>query len=124
MPVTSSSSSVKRWPATDFVLARVRAWAAMEARRRPELRALGYFGSYARGDQGFGSDLDLVAVVASSERPFVERARNWKTETLAVHADLIIYTMDEWEALRKSGTRFARVLQEETVWCVHLGAMD
>ena len=118
MPVTSSSSSVKRWPATRTVLAGLRAWAVTEARQRPELRALGYFGSYARGDEGFGSDLDLVAVVSVNDRPFIERARDWRTETLAVPADLLVYTTDEWEALRKSGTRFARVLEEETVWCV------
>ena len=118
MPVTSSSSSVKRWPATRTVLAGVRAWAAAEARRRPELRALGYFGSYARGDEGFGSDLDLVAVVTRSGQPFMERARDWKVETLDIPADLLVYTTEEWEALRKSGTRFARVLAEETVWCV------
>ncbi len=58
MPVTSSSSSVKRWPATEPVLRALRDWADIEALRRPELEALGYFGSYARGDEGFGSDLD------------------------------------------------------------------
>ena len=118
MPVTSSSSSVKRWPATRTVLDSLHAWAAAEARQRPELRALGYFGSYARGDEGFGSDLDLVAVVARSDRPPSERARDWTTETLPVPSDLLVYTEKEWEALRGSGTRFARVLAEETVWCI------
>ena len=64
---------------------------AAEANRRPELQALGYFGSYARGDEGFGSDLDLVAVVGQSPLPFMERARDWKTETLPVPADLLVY---------------------------------
>lgn len=118
MPVTSSNSSVKRWPKTEAVLDGLRAWAAAEARRRPELRALGYFGSYARGDQGFGSDLDLAAVVAHSPLPFPERARDWKTETLPVPADLLVYTAAEWETLRDEGGRFARVLAAETVWLV------
>lgn len=96
----------------------LRAWATAEARRRPELEALGYFGSYARGDQGFGSDLDLVAVVAHSPLPFLERARDWKTETLPAPADLLVYTAAEWEALRNGGGRFARVLAAETVWLV------
>lgn len=118
MPVTSSSSSVKRWPTTEIVLDRLRAWAAAEAGRRLDLEALGYFGSYARGDEGFGSDLDLVAVVARSPVPFPERGRDWKTETLPVPADLLVYTADEWEALRNGGGRFARVLAAETVWIV------
>ena len=118
MPVTSSSSSVKRWPTREAVLDGLRAWAAAEAKRRRELKALGYFGSYARGDEGFGSDLDLVAVVTRSPLPFIERARDWKTETLPVPADLLVYTVEEWEALRVGASRFARVLAIETVWLV------
>ncbi|MCY3733246.1 MAG: nucleotidyltransferase domain-containing protein, partial [Chloroflexi bacterium] len=98
------------------VLDGLRAWAAAEADRRPELEALGYFGSYARGDEGFGSDLDLVAVVAHSSLPFTERARDWKTETLPVPADLLVYTAEEWEAVRDGAGRFASVLETETVW--------
>ena len=118
MPVTSSSSSVKRWPATEVVLDALRAWADTEAARRPELRALGYFGSYARGDEGFGSDLDLVAVVAGSPLPRSERPRAWRTEELPVATDLLVYTTAEWETLRQDGSRFARMLAAETIWLV------
>lgn len=118
MPVTSSRSSVKRWPPREAVLAGLRTWAAAEAGRRPELLALGYFGSYARGDEGFGSDLDLVAVVDGSPLPLPERPREWKTDALPVPADLLVYTAEEWAALRNDGTRFARVLAAETIWLV------
>lgn len=116
MPVTSSNSFVKRWPTRDAVLAGLRRWAAAEAEERPDLRALGYFGSYARGDEGFGSDLDLVAVVADSPRPLAERAGDWKTERLPVPADLLVYTAEEWKSLCRRDNRFARVLATETVW--------
>lgn len=122
MPVTSSNSFVKRWPTRDAVLDGLRRWAAAEAGRRPELRALGYFGSYARGEEGFGSDLDLVAVVAETPRPILERARDWKTERLPVPADLLVYTAAEWEALRNRNGRFARVLAAETVWLFRAAA--
>ena len=98
------------------MLGGLRVWAAAESRRRPELTALGYFGSYARGEAGFGSDLDLVAIVARSSMPFIERARDWPLETLPVPADLLVYTACEWQALRARGGRFARVLMAETVW--------
>lgn len=124
MPVTSSNSSVKHWPRTEVVLNGLRVWATAEARRRPALEALGYFGSYARGDQGFGSDLDLVAVVAHSPLPFAQRARDWKTETLPVPADLLVYTAAEWETLRNDSGRFARVLAAETVWLVRRNQPD
>jgi predicted nucleotidyltransferase len=50
-----------------------------QGEERHELLRLGYFGSYAHGDWGVGSDLDLVAVVCHDDRPF---------ETLAVAWDL------------------------------------
>jgi predicted nucleotidyltransferase len=57
---------------------------------RPELRALGYFGSYARGDWGVGSDLDIVAVVATTDVPFDRRALHWDLSTLPVPVDLLV----------------------------------
>ena len=116
--MTFSHSSIKRWPPEKVVLDGLRVWAAAESRRRPELTALGYFGSYARGEAGFGSDLDLVAIVGRSSLPFIERARDWPLETLPVPADLLVYTAREWEALHARGGRFARVLAAETVWLI------
>jgi len=91
-------------------------WVRDEARRHPELVRLGCFGSYARGDWGPGSDLDLVAVVRSSRVPFERRGLSWSTEALPVPADLLVYTETEWEALIRRGGRFARVLEEEVLW--------
>jgi predicted nucleotidyltransferase len=45
------------------VEAALREWTREQARLHPELLRLGYFGSYARGDWGVGSDLDLFALV-------------------------------------------------------------
>ena len=118
MPVTSSASCVKRWPAADAVLEALRAWALVQSEERPELTALGYFGSHARGDSGFGSDLDLVAIVKHSAHPFVGRGRDWPTHDLPVPVDLLVYTAGEWERLREEGGRFAAMLAAETVWVV------
>lgn len=116
MPVRSSTSSVARWPDRAAVDAAARAWASSEAARRPDLLRLGYFGSYARGEAGPGSDLDLVAVVRESKLPFEQRALDWDLLPLPVAAELLVYTEREWEALQGSGRRFARVLRDETVW--------
>jgi hypothetical protein len=48
----------------------------------------------------------------------MERARDWKTETLPVPADLLVYTAEEWRELRNGAGRFANVLAAETVWLV------
>jgi hypothetical protein len=82
----------------------------------PELIRLGYFGSYARGDWGVGSDLDLLAVVEHAPEPSERRTIGWDLNQLPVPADLIVYTADEWHDLRQAAGRFARTLEKETIW--------
>jgi hypothetical protein len=77
---------------------------------------LGYFGSYARGNWGVGSDLDLIAIVRSAREPFERRAILWNLDPLPVPTDLLVYTEKEWKSLLGRGGRFARMLQEETIW--------
>jgi predicted nucleotidyltransferase len=60
------------------------------ARGTPSVVAVGYFGSYARGDWGVGSDLDLVVIFEASAEPFERRA---------VPMDLLVYTRAEWTRL-------------------------
>jgi predicted nucleotidyltransferase len=94
----------------------LRAWAAEQAERRPELVRLGYFGSYARGDWGVGSDLDVVAIVAQADLAFQERGARWPVERLPVSTDLLVYTEREWDELQASGSRFAATVGASTVW--------
>jgi predicted nucleotidyltransferase len=94
----------------------LRRWIDAEASQHPGLRRLGYFGSYARGDWGVGSDLDLVAIVDRADLPFHERGREWALETLPVPAEILVYTEDEWERLHAAGGRFAQMLAKETIW--------
>jgi hypothetical protein len=56
MPVRSSSSSVLIWPDQEMVEQAAREWAEAAIAAHPELVRLGYFGSYARGDWGVGSE--------------------------------------------------------------------
>lgn len=122
MPVKLLTSPVLRWPDRAKVDRAVRAWIAVEARRHPALMRLGYFGSYARGDWGVGSDLDLVAIVHASEERFDRRSVSWDMGTLPVPTDLIVYTLDEWDALQAGGGRLAGILLRETVWVFEKGA--
>ncbi|MCA9751994.1 MAG: nucleotidyltransferase domain-containing protein [Gemmatimonadetes bacterium] len=118
MPVRSSNSRVLRWPDEDAVRRAALAWAAELARREPTLIRLGYFGSYANGTWGVGSDLDLVAVVTESSHPFERRANSWNVEVLPVPTDVLVYTSSEWSALSSHSARFAATLERETVWLV------
>jgi hypothetical protein len=93
-------------------------WAAREAPRHAGLLRLGYFGSYARGDAGVGSDIDLLAVVEASAEPFERRALSWDLLPLPVPAEILVYTKAEWERLCRGGGRFASVLAAEAKWLV------
>ena len=75
---------------------------------------IGYFGSYARGDWGVGSDVDVVLIVDAVAGPFESRSRAWDLTGLPVPADLLVYTAGEWEAMK--GSRFGLQLRKETCW--------
>jgi predicted nucleotidyltransferase len=94
----------------------VRSWTAAQVQKRPEIVRLGYFGSYARGDWGVGSDLDLIAVVNDTTESFERRSVNWDLNGLPVSAEIIVYSLPEWEDLSKKNTKFARMLKSEAVW--------
>ncbi len=116
MPVRSSSSSVLAWPSRERVDREARGWARVVAAEHPEILAVGYFGSYARGDQGVGSDLDLVVLIRPTEVAAAHRTRAWPLERLPVPAEALVYTLGELDALARAGGRFYRTLADETVW--------
>jgi predicted nucleotidyltransferase len=118
MPVRSLNSPVMKWPNRKQVDEAVRKWADSAINELPGIIRLGYFGSYARGDWGVGSDLDLVAVVKESSDPFEMRSTKWDLSSLPVQAEILVYTEDEWRSLMERDDRFARTLAKETVWVV------
>jgi hypothetical protein len=99
MPVRSSRTAVLRWPDRDAVDSAVRAWGRRVLGEGRGVEAVGYYGSYARGDWGVGSDVDLVVVVRDSGAPFERRAAAWDATALPVPADLVVYTEAEWGTL-------------------------
>jgi len=115
MPVRSLSSSVLRWPDRATVEQALRRWVEQAVRAREGVLRIGYFGSYARGDWGVGSDLDLVIVVESCTEPFERRPAQWDATELPVPADVLVYTRAEWDSLPPA-RRFSRTLREETIW--------
>jgi len=112
MPVRLLSSSVMKWPDAQTVHRAMEQWAKETAEASPEVVAIGYFGSYARGDWGVGSDVDIVIVVRSSQEPPLRRPLQFNTLSLPVPADVMVYTLDEWQKIDPS-SRFGKVLQNE-----------
>lgn len=118
MPVRSLSSSVLTWPDAQEVGQAVRRWAERVGRAHPQVVRIGYFGSYARGDWGPGSDLDMIMIVHGSEEPFERRAARWDTTELPVPAELLVYTTAEWEGLAPR-SRFYQTVMGEAI-CVYV----
>jgi predicted nucleotidyltransferase len=116
MPVRSLNSPVFKWPTRQEAHKAFLAWGEEVLKRRPDVIKLGYFGSYARGDWGVGSDLDLIAIVESEEEVFEKRSVGWEIEQLPVPATLLVYTVEEWNQMRRKRTRFALAVEQETVW--------
>lgn len=115
MPVRSLHSSVLRWPDASAVENALRAWVERVTAEHAEVRRVGYFGSYARGDWGVGSDVDLIVIVGHSNESFERRAAGWDTSALPVPADLLVYTEDEWQAMRRE-RRLSEKIAQETIW--------
>ena len=116
MPVTSSRSSLKRWPSADLVLASAGAWARRLAEAEPSVVAVGYFGSYARGDAGFGSDLDLLVVRRDgTQEPGLLGA---DVAALPVPVDVLHDTERELRGVVERGGRMASVIEREARWWI------
>jgi len=115
MPVRSLSSSILKWPDAQTVDRAIRDWAHTAAQSHGEVRRIGYFGSYARGDWGVGSDLDVIIIVESSQQAFERRGSAWDLTEFPVPVDVLVYTEKEWQSLVQQG-RFASSVLNEAVW--------
>jgi uncharacterized protein len=115
MPVRSLTSPVLKWPDASSVVRALSQWAEKVSRCRPEILRLGFFGSYARGDWGVGSDLDLLIIVANASQPFEMRPSAFDTMELPVPTDVLVYTQEEWDSLKQERSFFQN-LDRETVW--------
>lgn len=99
MPVRSLNSCVLIWPNREQVLQALQEWAEKAKAQDPKLLRVGYFGSYARGDWGVGSDLDVILILTQSDLPFERRAAEFDLTTLPVPVDVLVYTAAEWQQL-------------------------
>ena len=116
MPVRSLHGSVLKWPDAKAVRRALDDWLKAALLVHPQTLRIGYFGSYARGDWGVGSDLDIVAVIATSAKSFTERLPEWDVTHLPVPTDILVYTEKEWQRLPQTQPKFFATLTRETVW--------
>jgi hypothetical protein len=73
------------------------------AARHPELEEVVLFGSLVSGTPVPGSDVDLLLILASSDRPFRERIPLFLPGKFPVGMDVFPYTRTEIERMRQEG---------------------
>jgi hypothetical protein len=119
MPVRLLNPFVLRWPDAEAVDNAGKRWVTAQLPKSNRILRTGNFGSYARGNWGVGSDVDLILIVDSSNLPFERRPIEWDATALPVHSDLLVYTLDERENL---AGRFRNTLEREAVRMYMRGA--
>jgi predicted nucleotidyltransferase len=73
------------------------------------------FGSFARGDADSVSDVDLM-LIEPTTLPVLERGlRHLPLFRLGVGLDLLIYTPEEYERLKREGSSFIESVEREGV---------
>ncbi|HXF70298.1 MAG TPA: nucleotidyltransferase domain-containing protein [Thermoflexus sp.] len=105
---------------------RERVWAGLERWLKeviepaPEVQEVWLFGSYARGEEWPGSDVDLLVVVREAHAPFTERALRYTPLRSGLSLEIFVYTEEEardlaqqpgsivWIAMREGRKIWAR----------------
>ena len=113
MPVWSLNSPVFEWPKREEVLAAARDWASKLRTDDPSVTRVYCIGSYARGDWGFGSDLDMIVILGDTQMSAKERYDRYCPAGLPVEADVWVYTEAEWMALETNSPSYWRRIQGE-----------
>ncbi len=60
--------------------------------------------------------MDVIAIVSKTAEPFEHRSLEWDLSGLPVPAEIIIYSLAEWEMLEQGNTRFFRMLDCDAIW--------
>lgn len=102
------------------VFAAARRWAEHLLATCPEVRSVGCFGSYARGDYVPGSDLDVLIEVSAlhtgTSGQMADRADPYLPAGLPVGVELLVYTTEELKRLRAEKNAFLRTVEGELQW--------
>ncbi len=85
------------------------------ATQHSEIRAIAVIGSYARGDSGVGSDLDVLIEVGACQERFENRLTDLDTRQLPVPAEILVYTSAELGRMRAEGRRFIKETDRDAI---------
>lgn len=103
------------WLDSQSVIEKLEAVAREMQARHPEIEEVLLFGSLARGEAVPGSDADLLVILSSATRPFMERIPHYLPVGLPVGVDVFPYTRDEIGRMAAQGNHFIRQAMKEGI---------
>ncbi len=87
-----------------------------KVKRRPDVKKVGLFGSYATEAFGPASDVDLLIILRRSRKRFLDRIPDYLPENLSVGCDVFPYTDDEINKMQQEESPWICHVLEEVVW--------
>jgi len=99
----------------DRALRSAREAVAELARRRQEIARVVLFGSYARDDYGPGSDVDLLLILAHSDKSDRERIGDYLDLDLDLPFEAIALTQQEIDRRLDAGDPFLKTILSEGI---------
>jgi predicted nucleotidyltransferase len=85
-------------------------------RTHTEIERVGYFGSYADDTYGPASDVDLLIILHSSSKRFLDRIPDYLPDNLSVACDCFPYTNKEIEKMKRDANPWICHVLKEVVW--------
>jgi predicted nucleotidyltransferase len=117
MPNTSSDSVKKKSVPKDNVITELKRWARKITIKKPEIKKMGYFGSYARGDYTPASDLDILVIINKSDKVFFKRADDYVVDDISVGCELFVFSECEInERVKQYKHGWIDTILKEVIW--------
>jgi predicted nucleotidyltransferase len=96
MPEPSSPSVKVTFTNKDQILKALEDLIEEWTRKYPEIEQVILFGSFARGDYFPGSDVDVLILLNTSNKPFLNRIVEFLPRSFPVDIDVFPYTLEEF----------------------------
>ncbi len=100
----------------DKILLQVKEYSEKLKRDHPEVERIGLFGSYAVDQFGPASDVDLLIILRSSSKRFLDRIPDFLPQDIEVSCDCFPYTIDEINRMKDESNPWILHVLKEAVW--------
>jgi predicted nucleotidyltransferase len=101
----------------DKILLQVKEYSEKLKKNHPEVEKVGLFGSYATDEYGPASDVDLLIILKSCSKRFIDRIPDFLPHEIDVGCDCFPYTIDEINRMKNEGNPWILHVIEEAIWC-------